>query len=45
MDDTFDILFEPMQIGPVVAPNRFYQCRIVMDWGIECRVLMLPCAA
>ena len=21
----FDILFEPVQIGPVVAPNRFYQ--------------------
>ncbi len=21
----FDILFEPIQIGPVVAPNRFYQ--------------------
>ncbi len=25
MDELFDILFEPMQIGPVVAPNRFYQ--------------------
>jgi len=25
MDDGFDILFEPVQIGPVVAPNRFYQ--------------------
>jgi dimethylamine/trimethylamine dehydrogenase len=25
MDDIFDILFEPVQIGPVVAPNRFYQ--------------------
>jgi dimethylamine/trimethylamine dehydrogenase len=25
MDDRFDILFEPVQIGPVVAPNRFYQ--------------------
>ena len=25
MDDHFDILFEPVQIGPVVAPNRFYQ--------------------
>ncbi|MFN2135732.1 MAG: FAD-dependent oxidoreductase [Candidatus Promineifilaceae bacterium] len=24
-DDPFDILFEPVQIGPVVAPNRFYQ--------------------
>jgi dimethylamine/trimethylamine dehydrogenase len=22
---TFDILFEPVRIGPVVAPNRFYQ--------------------
>jgi dimethylamine/trimethylamine dehydrogenase len=25
MDNRFDILFEPVQIGPVVAPNRFYQ--------------------
>jgi dimethylamine/trimethylamine dehydrogenase len=25
MDKKFDILFEPVPIGPVVAPNRFYQ--------------------
>jgi dimethylamine/trimethylamine dehydrogenase len=25
MDDRFDILFETVQIGPVTAPNRFYQ--------------------
>ncbi len=25
MDDRFKILFEPVPIGPVVAPNRFYQ--------------------
>jgi len=25
MASPFDILFEPIQIGPVVAPNRFYQ--------------------
>ena len=25
MEDKFAILFEPVQIGPVVAPNRFYQ--------------------
>ncbi|MFQ5421829.1 MAG: FAD-dependent oxidoreductase, partial [Anaerolineae bacterium] len=25
MDNPFAILFEPVQIGPVVAPNRFYQ--------------------
>ena len=24
-DGPFDILFEPVRIGPVVAPNRFYQ--------------------
>ena len=24
-DPRFDILFEPVQIGPVVARNRFYQ--------------------
>jgi dimethylamine/trimethylamine dehydrogenase len=25
MEDKFAILFEPVRIGPVVAPNRFYQ--------------------
>ena len=25
MPSSFDILFEPVQIGPVTAPNRFYQ--------------------
>jgi dimethylamine/trimethylamine dehydrogenase len=25
MTSPFDILFEPLQIGPVTAPNRFYQ--------------------
>ncbi len=25
MDKKFNILFEPVKIGPVVAPNRFYQ--------------------
>ena len=25
MTSPFDILFEPIQIGPVTAPNRFYQ--------------------
>jgi len=25
MSNQFDILFQPIQIGPVVAPNRFYQ--------------------
>jgi len=24
-DPRFDILFEPVPIGPVTAPNRFYQ--------------------
>ena len=24
-DPRFDILFEPVKIGPVTAPNRFYQ--------------------
>ena len=24
-DARFDILFEPVKIGPVTAPNRFYQ--------------------
>jgi len=25
MDNPFDILFQPVPIGPVIAPNRFYQ--------------------
>ena len=25
MNNSFDILFQPVQIGPVTAPNRFYQ--------------------
>ncbi len=24
-DSRYDILFEPVRIGPVTAPNRFYQ--------------------
>ena len=24
-DSRFDVLFEPVKIGPVTAPNRFYQ--------------------
>ena len=24
-DPRFDILFEPVKLGPVTAPNRFYQ--------------------
>ncbi len=24
-DTRYDVLFEPVQIGPVTAPNRFYQ--------------------
>jgi len=25
MDNKYKILFQPIKIGPVVAPNRFYQ--------------------
>ena len=24
-DPRFDVLFEPVEIGPMTAPNRFYQ--------------------
>ena len=24
-DPRYDVLFEPVKIGPVIAPNRFYQ--------------------
>ena len=35
-DPRFDVLFEPVQIGPVTAKNRFYQvphcCRMGFNW-------------
>ena len=27
-DPRYDVLFEPIQIGPVTAPNRFYQVSV-----------------
>jgi dimethylamine/trimethylamine dehydrogenase len=37
-DPRYDILFEPVRIGPVTAPNRFYQvphCNGTGDWSTE----------
>jgi len=35
-DSRFDVLFEPVQIGPVTAKNRFYQvphcCGMGFNW-------------
>lgn len=28
MNNPYDILFQPVQIGPVTAPNRFYQASL-----------------
>lgn len=36
MEDRYSILFEPVKIGPVTAPNRFYQvphCNGTSDWA------------
>lgn len=36
MEDRYSILFEPVKIGPVTAPNRFYQvphCNGTGDWS------------
>ena len=30
-DPRYDILFEPVQIGPVTARNRFYQAALQRD--------------
>ena len=27
VDPRYEILFEPVQVGPVTAPNRFYRSR------------------
>ncbi len=35
-DPRYDLLFEPVQIGPVTAPNRFYQvphCNGLSNWA------------
>ena len=37
-DARYNILFEPVKIGPVTAPNRFYQvphCNGTSDWAPE----------
>ena len=34
-DPRYDILFEPVQIGPVTAPNRFYQVPHCAGMGYE----------
>ena len=34
-DPRFDILFEPVRIGPVTAPNRFYQVPHCTGMGID----------
>ena len=34
-DPRFDILFEPVQIGPVTLPNRFYQVPHCTGFGVE----------
>jgi dimethylamine/trimethylamine dehydrogenase len=37
-DPRYDILFEPVRIGPVTAPNRFYQvphCNGTGDWSTD----------
>lgn len=36
MENRYSILFEPVKIGPVIAPNRFYQvphCNGTGDWA------------
>ena len=39
-DSRFDVLFEPVQIGPVTAKNRFYQvphcCGMGFNWAVVC---------
>ncbi len=42
-DPRFDILFEPVRIGPVVAKNRFYQpphCNGMGSWRPQAHAAM-----
>jgi dimethylamine/trimethylamine dehydrogenase len=34
-DPRFDVLFEPLRIGPVTLPNRFYQVPHCTGFGVE----------
>ncbi len=42
-DPRYDILFEPIKIGPVTAPNRFIRCRIAAAWVIAIPTLIDIC--
>ena len=45
-DPRYDILFEPVQIGPVTAKNRFFQVPHCNGMGhAHARGAMPPCAA
>ncbi len=44
-DPRYDILFEPIKIGPVTAKNRFIRCPIAMAWAIRTRARSPGCAA
>ncbi|GIT73614.1 MAG: hypothetical protein Ct9H300mP28_34280 [Pseudomonadota bacterium] len=43
LDERYRILFEPLKIGPVTAPNRFYQVPTVTAWAIVTFLEWLPC--
>lgn len=46
MTSRYDVLFQPVKIGPVTAPNRFYQVPHCNGFGhLVCRKAWLPCAA
>ncbi len=43
-DPRYDILFEPIKIGPVTAPNRFIRYRIAAAWAIATPTPTAICA-
>jgi dimethylamine/trimethylamine dehydrogenase len=42
-EQRFDILFEPVRIGPVTARNRFFQVPHCNGWAIAIRAHMPSC--
>ena len=44
-DPRYDILFEPVQIGPVTARNRFFQVPHCNGMGHRDPTRSRPCAA
>ena len=45
IESRYDVLFEPVRIGPLTAKNRFYQVPHCPAWAMHCRERSRRCAA